>query len=295
MKRRRTTLVLLLVACGPRIESDPADHSDSTGGSTSPGPMTSPTTSSTASTTTATTLPPDPSTTTDDSTSDGDGSTFIVLPGTTSVTCLSPCECDVIDQDCDPGEKCVPWANDGGELWNANRCVAVDPDGSAPGEPCTVEGSGVSGIDDCDASSFCFNVDADTLQGVCVPFCAGTEADPLCPRGTQCMHTNEGTIAVCLPTCDPLAPTCGDGEGCYLVGDTFHCLRVGAPVYDHGAQVASCEPGSISIEPGSQSFCDPKGDVCCSPLCDIDMPACAPPTQCISLWETGGNPGLCLD
>jgi hypothetical protein len=292
---RRTILGLALVGCGPRIDMDPAGEDGSTGASTSPGPITSPTTSSTSSVTTATTIPPDPSTTTDDSTSSDDGATFLVPPGTTSVTCLSACECDVIDQDCMPGEKCAPWANDGGDFWNANRCTAIDPEGGAPGEPCTVEGSGVSGVDDCDATSFCFNVDPTTLQGVCVPFCEGTEADPLCPRGTQCMHSNEGTIAVCLPTCDPLASTCGEGEGCYLVGEVFHCLRVGAPVDDHGAPVAYCDPGSIAVSPRSLSSCDPEGELCCAQLCDVDQPACAPPSQCISLWEKGGNPGLCLD
>lgn len=62
-------------------------------------------------------------------------------------------ECDVFAQDCPPGEKCVPWANDGGGVWNATRCSPVDDDPAAPGEPCTVEGGPTSGIDDCDAQA----------------------------------------------------------------------------------------------------------------------------------------------
>src|SRR5262245_15971404 len=31
-------------------------------------------------------------------------------------------ECDVWAQDCPPGEKCMPWANDGGSSWNSLRC-----------------------------------------------------------------------------------------------------------------------------------------------------------------------------
>jgi hypothetical protein len=297
---RRTTLALVLLGCGPSVAIDPVNdgQDDATGGSTSPGPMTSPTTSSTTSTTTGTTVPPDPSTTTDPSTGSAsdDGATFISWPETESDTvCLQACECDVIDQDCADGEKCVPWANDGGDLWNANRCVAIEPEGSVPGEPCTVVNSPVSGVDSCDASSLCVNVDPKTLQGVCAPFCELGDDGPWCSDGAECMQSNDGTVAICLPTCDPLAFACADGEGCYLVGEAWYCLRVGAPVQYVDMLPAHCEPGSTAIPLDSQSFCDPESDVCCAQVCDIDQPACAPPYSCISIWETGGNPGLCVD
>jgi hypothetical protein len=65
-------------------------------------------------------------------------------------------ECDLWKQDCPPGEKCMPWANDGGGSWNATRCTPLAEDPRQPGEPCTVEGSGVSGRDDCDIRAMCW-------------------------------------------------------------------------------------------------------------------------------------------
>ncbi len=37
-------------------------------------------------------------------------------------------------QDCPEGEKCMPWANDGGGSWNATRCSPLDPNPSAVGD-----------------------------------------------------------------------------------------------------------------------------------------------------------------
>ena len=48
--------------------------------------------------------------------------------------------CDLWEQDCPEGEKCNPWANDGGASWNALRCVPIDPNPDGVGEPCTVSG-----------------------------------------------------------------------------------------------------------------------------------------------------------
>src|SRR6187431_2409029 len=55
-------------------------------------------------------------------------------------------ECDGWAQDCQAGEKCMPWANDGGMTWNAMRCSPLAPDPALAGEACTVEGAAFSGI-----------------------------------------------------------------------------------------------------------------------------------------------------
>ncbi|MEX1364969.1 MAG: hypothetical protein AB1Z98_17710, partial [Nannocystaceae bacterium] len=34
-----------------------------------------------------------------------------------------PPQCSLFAQDCPDGEKCMPWANDGGDAWNATICV----------------------------------------------------------------------------------------------------------------------------------------------------------------------------
>ncbi len=117
-------------------------------------------------------------------------------------------ECDGWAQDCPRGEKCMPWANDGGVDWNAMRCSPLDPDPSTVGEPCRVEGSAVSGIDDCDISSMCWEPNEE-LEGSCIAFCSGNEANPVCAPGTWCFSGYEGTINVCLDEA-----LCGADEVC---------------------------------------------------------------------------------
>ncbi|MEM6294798.1 MAG: von Willebrand factor type A domain-containing protein [Myxococcota bacterium] len=108
-------------------------------------------------------------------------------------------ECSVWDQDCSRGEKCAPWANDGGSNHNATKCVPVAPDAGVHGDACTVEGSGVSGVDDCDLGVLCFDVPKDGTDGTCVAMCSGTEENPMCPEGTQCVIDNDGVLPLCLP------------------------------------------------------------------------------------------------
>jgi Ca-activated chloride channel family protein len=111
-------------------------------------------------------------------------------------------ECDLFAQDCPMGEKCVPWANDGGSQWNATRCSPIAEDPAATGQPCTVEGGPTSGVDDCSGSSICWDVDRSN-EGTCVALCQGDEADPQCHGDQWCFQGFDGTVAVCMP-----APLC---------------------------------------------------------------------------------------
>ncbi len=137
-------------------------------------------------------------------------------------------ECDVFAQDCPDGSKCMPWANDGGQAWNATHCTPVAEDPHAPGEPCLVEGNGLSGFDDCELRAMCWDVDPDTDMGECVAQCDGTEAAPECPDGTACMIANDGVLTLCLRTCDPKAPTCDADELCSVLDDGAFCVPGGA-------------------------------------------------------------------
>ena len=65
----------------------------------------------------------------------------------------------------------MPWANDGGDEWNATRCSPIADVPTQVGELCMVEGSGTSGIDDCDQGLVCWQVDPDTNVGVCHALC----------------------------------------------------------------------------------------------------------------------------
>jgi len=107
-------------------------------------------------------------------------------------------ECDIWAQDCPEGEKCMPWSNDGGADWNATRCSPVADMAGMAGDPCMVEGSGVSGIDDCDPGAMCWDVDREN-DGTCISFCEGVEDDPTCEGEQWCFVGYEGTVHVCLP------------------------------------------------------------------------------------------------
>jgi hypothetical protein len=299
------------IACGPAV-SDEGGGSDgattSTSGETSPLPPV-PSTSSTG-------VPPSTTTVTTDDPSGSSGSTgggnFIVL--TDAVLCH--CECDVWDQDCARGHKCNPWANDGGVVWNATRCVPVDDDPGAPGDPCTVEDNAASGFDSCEAGAMCWRVDPDTLTGECVGFCEGDELDPQCPASTSCVIANDGVLVLCLPTCDPILADCEEGEQCIPQAEdgSFICVVTGAePRAAYGdpcEYVTSCDDGLTcvsSMQLQGIGACSPDVAGCCTAYCDLGAadPDAACPDQplgqaCEPYYEPGEAPpgfenlGVCV-
>jgi hypothetical protein len=98
----------------------------------------------------------------------------------------------------------------------------------------------------------CWNVDPETNQGTCAGFCVGNENDPHCDHpGDECSISGSG-FAICLPTCDPLAQDCPEGEGCWGAGP-FFCA--GDASGDMGAYGDPCEFVNV---------CDPVG-VCSVP------------------------------
>ncbi len=219
-------------------------------------------------------------------------------------------ECDIWAQDCPAGQKCMPWANDGGNSWNATKCSAVDPNPDQVGDPCTVEGSGVSGIDSCDESMMCWDVDGDTGLGVCIAFCSGSETAPECSNpATNCLISNDGVLILCLPGCDPLLQDCAGDNLCVPnTGEGFICTLDASG--DAGGQgdpcdCANCCDAGLYCTFGPQWVAGCIGtDGCCTPFCDTTAPnncvgagngegrqlgyeACtAPPGQ--------GNVGICV-
>lgn len=235
-----------------------------------------------------------------------DGGTFIVNPdGGGDI------DCDVWTQDCDSGEKCMPWANNGGNSWNAAKCVPLDANASQIGDACNVEGSGVSGIDNCEVGSMCWNVDPETNEGTCVAFCNGTEANPICEDpGTSCNILNDGVLILCLPNCDPLLQDCVDGQACYPTNDTFSCVPdAGGETGLFGDPCAFlnvCDPGLFCANADGVPDCAGSNG-CCSPFCDLSdpeatasCPGAAGGQECVA-WYTEGqappgyeNVGACL-
>ncbi|MGH1343143.1 MAG: hypothetical protein ACRBN8_16415 [Nannocystales bacterium] len=221
------------------------------------------------------------------STDEPTGNTFLIDPdGGVDI------ECSVFEQACPPGEKCNIWANDGGSMWNATRCVPVDRAPDIPGAPCTVESSPVSGLDSCALGSICWDVDSRTLEGTCVSFCTGSENAPVCEDGLTCAAGN--LVFLCLSTCDPLLQNCVDGEGCYLLDDTLEC----APDDSQDAGAAfetctfpnACDPGLACTDAAVVGLCDEGAETCCTPFCDLKDPTCLEGTQCISAFPEGMVP-----
>ncbi len=297
------TWTLVFAACGPA----PAD--ESSGGSTAAAGT------SAGSTVAPTTTGPDGSTTAASTTelatsmaSTGAGSTaaetFIVfgdggcggvLPDGQKLRC-SPEDCDPIEQNCGPGKKCVPWSSSGSGAYDADRCVEVTGDGVV-GEPCTVQGNKLSGVDDCAFGHICWKVD-DDLHGTCIAQCTGTQADPQCPAGSTCVITNGNALAVCLQDCDPLKQDCMASELCLpnFMQPGFICApdasgREGQ-TNDACDFANGCDPGLLCGGPTTtSSACPIDSNGCCTPFCSFPGGACPnPDQQCVSFFAPDPPP-----
>jgi hypothetical protein len=209
-------------------------------------------------------------------------------------------ECDVWMQDCPKGEKCMPWANDGGNSWNATRCSPVDENPGQVGDECTVEGSGVTGIDSCDVGTMCYYVDPKTNTGTCVGFCQGSEDAPMCEPGFLCSISNDGVLILCRRECDPLLQDCMGSAACLPANgsDGFVCIvdasgEMGAPG-DPCEFLNACDPGLFCGNAEAVPDCMGSGG-CCSEFCDLEDPAgdaqCSLMGQTCTPWfEMGAAP-----
>jgi hypothetical protein len=166
----------------------------------------------------------------------------------------------------------VPYAS-AGYNWDSNKCVLVLGD-QEPGEPCQYGGI-VEATDDCDATSFCWDVmdvDGEAI-GTCAPFCTGTADDPQCPDlpgclDSSCLIIRDSSINFCVPSCDPLAQDCGPGLACYWANDGFNCIFTtqDLPIGEVCGFVNDCVGGTVCTE--SELLPNCAGSACCTPFCD---------------------------
>ena len=187
--------------------------------------------------------------------------------------------CDLFEQDCPLGEKCTVWANDGGSAPNASKCVPVVDDPAGTGEPCHTEGSPWSGVDDCDFGAMCWEVDPETLEGTCTPFCVGEASSPYCEDQDRfCPIYSDGAIVLCVPRCSPLQASCGEGRVCIPHSDDWMCASdqsgdMGA--YGDPCELVNvCDPGLLCLGTAAVPRGLPcEGAVgCCTEICDISDP-----------------------
>lgn len=245
------------------------------------------------------------------------GSTTLPQPGTTSDADTStggeagcdflgcdpqdvpPIEaCDYWNDDCPRGEKCTFYSIDGGSGWNASKCVPLAAEPVAHGGPCTAEGLIPSGFDDCDTGSLCWVLDAETLEGHCVPFCTGSPEAPTCQDPDDvCLIADSSIPTFCFERCNPLDPdACFPGVGCYpdYDGGTL-CRPDGSGpeaggLFEPCSAINWCDPGLRCTGSQSVGACLEDEGSCCTPWCDLEAEDCPAPTSCLSAYEPGSVP-----
>jgi hypothetical protein len=222
---------------------------------------------------------------------DGDGD-----PTSTTATTFVPTDdlmgansCDPWAQDCPDGEKCAAWAMS--DTWDSNKCVPLMGDGQT-GDECTYGGA-AQGTDNCDVGFMCYYTNAEGV-GTCVPLCTGSPDNPMCPESFNCSISNDGSLLLCLYSCDPLLQDCQqDGAGCFWDGSLFNCDPAGDLLEgDPCGYINDCSPGHLCLEAEALPSC--QGSACCSGFCDLNEPQCQiTGTECIAFFDEGtAPPGL---
>jgi hypothetical protein len=286
------TALLSVIGCGPPpLGLEPGEATDS-------GELGSDTTSTTSTSTTSTSTT-DPETA-DVETSTDESTTFDFVPRLDVWTVE---ECDSFQQDCPEGEKCVPYGSTGGN-WDASKCVPVMGD-QEPGEPCWYGGVREA-TDNCDETSMCWDVmDIDgELIGTCLAFCTGTPDNPECPEGASCLISGDGSINLCIFSCDPILQDCNAGQACYWAGGNFNCIFTtqDIPTGEPCGYVNDCALGNGCVAAELLPSCN--GGACCTRFCDVEQGdqhcESMPGTSCVPFFEEGQWPpgyelvGMCL-
>jgi len=189
----------------------------------------------------------------------------------------------------------MPWDCNIEPIWIATGCreLAVDP--VAVGQACTTSETPYSGIDDCDVTAMCWGVDPVMLEGECVAFCSGSADDPVCEDpATSCFIGFDGLVPVCVPRCQPLAPTCAPDHACVHnvendAAPDFVCvpdpLVTGTAYGDDCSDGVLCDDGLVCRSATHVPGCE--GGRCCTTLGLLSAPpACPDATQtCIPLYD----------
>jgi len=224
--------------------------------------------------------------------SSSDSSTFV--PPTDDVG-TGIFRCDIWAHDCPAGEKCMPWSSDGGSAWSGTRCSPIAAEPAGIGEPCHVEGSEVSGLDDCELASMCWDVNPETNEGTCVPLCVGDSSRPLCSDPNRyCRQAAGGVLNICLPTCDPLLQDCPEGQVCHGTTGPFVCssdVSGGRGLNEACEYHSYCPPG-LQCMSSEGHPCEPGALACCRPFCEVGTygPPCAATEECVPWFEDANAP-----
>lgn len=232
--------------------------------------------------------------------------------GATAATCVPPCKTDA---DCPEDGKCnvtvtgaEPFKFCGDAPPPCDAFVA----GSCPdGQACYLSGSGMScqkegthelsedcngNSNDCKPGLTCLNYGI--VKG-CARLCStAAGADPsfacasVCGAGKFEQKDKDTKTGICtedvtFPTCDPLAPDCPAGAGCYPSDSKWVCLSAGKKEkFENCTTTSDCQPGLT---------CQAAGK--CYTICDASMhdnnPKCSSfDVKCIDIY---GGFGYCSE
>ncbi len=245
-------LLLPFVACGPNVRTgdEPGvDRPTTSQGSSSTG-LTTPTSSASVTTLMPSATAADSTRTgPSDDTTLGESSGFPHSPDWGSLNN----DCALGGDKCPKGEKCMPWASDGGDLWDARRCTPIAADPAPVGAACSVQGWPASGIDTCDEGAICWSVNPLTNIGTCTSLCVYAPGDDICVDPDE-VCTSGASLEVCVDRCDPLANDCAAGESCYVL-EPWHypervtvCFRSDTPIaVNSDVFVATCDAGWTGV------------------------------------------------
>lgn len=274
--------VVILTACGDKPMATAGETSETSAGSESATSTTGPAGSTSTTSTSTGSGTADPTTS---------GGAFIVEPdgGVNS-------QCRPQDQDCPEGQKCTAVSDTPGDPWGVNVCVEVMGSGEV-GDPCDVMDGKYTGNDDCKKGTICLLTDDAGLDGICVEFCDASDKCPQTPTAT-CTVYNDGSLPICLPTCDPLLQDCPEGQGCYnSAGDSFVCFKESAMPGEGmpGSEcqyINQCQKGSFCANAMVVTGCSPNANGCCTPYCAVSQgnAPCQMGEECVPFFEMGMAP-----
>lgn len=200
--------------------------------------------------------------------------------------------CDMLAQDCAPGQKCVAITLELLGDWVATTCAEASTEGSAPGSLCF---NGPEGFDTCGPESMCLQLG--TGEGLCFPFCdPSSSCAALDGMALNCERLDAEQseplalgVHLCQLDCQPLLGDCPAALfGCYPGDDRFSCRLT------HPGAGLDGEPCESHLDCASGTACASglagcAGAACCTSYCALgDVDACAGSalgSTCVSPFE----------
>ncbi|GEM_PF-1082912 len=216
--------------------------------------------------------------------------------------------CDVWQQDCSVGDKCMPVDTDLDGYPDDNQCVPIEANPKDVGEPCTQSHGGR--FDDCREGAECMALTqpcGEPSEGTCVALCQGSPSAPECGAGEVCALWNSGTEPWCTDRCDILVQDCPEdwmcsvlstnGPGCALDESGPSGEKNDPCACDPGC----CDPGFLCLDASMLALCNDTS--CCTEYCDVIASDClgaAEGEECVPALELFGfdagleDVGVCM-